>query len=366
MVLQLAAAGAATLLGIWDRFDVVFGGYVSGAVAGLVSFLALESAAGELVLGWSMLAMGAVTCAWMLVGLLRARTGSDGGGLGRPGRLLADAGSILGRTLVYFVINGLYLVTLAFASREAAGDATVLSYAYLYASYLVAGTGVAVGISRVPDMTRGAQSDWEEVVADTVPHGFRYAVLVCAPALAGLVAAGATLIGEVLPGSFGPGDVESLRIFAALLIPWTLAALVVNLVLPALFALGRARLVNVLSIPVVALHAVATLVGASLFGIVGIVGALWVAPTVFGAVLLAVGAGARLREAALELAADALRFGALAAAAFGIGFALGLAVPEGAARAVVVAAVGGVLYLAAVRLAAPGQLAVLRGARRAA
>jgi len=170
----------------------------------------------------------------------------------------------------------------------------------------------------------------------------------------------------VLPGSFGPGDVESLRIFAALLIPWTLAALVVNLVLPALFALGRARLVNVLSIPVVALHAVATLVGASLFGIEGIVGALWVAPTVFGAVLLAVGAGARLRQAALELAADALRFGLLAAAAFGLGFVLSLAVPEGAARAVVVAVVGGILYLGAVRLAAPGQLAVLLGARRAA
>ena len=38
MILQLAAAGQATLLGIWDRFDIVAQGYVAGAAAGVVSY----------------------------------------------------------------------------------------------------------------------------------------------------------------------------------------------------------------------------------------------------------------------------------------------------------------------------------------
>ena len=37
-----------------------------------------------------------------------------------------------------------FVVTLAFASHSTAGDATVLSYAYLFASYLVAGTVIVV------------------------------------------------------------------------------------------------------------------------------------------------------------------------------------------------------------------------------
>ena len=46
---------------------------------------------------------------------------------------------MLGSTAIYLAFNGLYVITLAFASNYNAGDATVLSYAYLFASYLVAG-----------------------------------------------------------------------------------------------------------------------------------------------------------------------------------------------------------------------------------
>ena len=68
------------------------------------------------------------------------------------------------------------------------GDATVLSYAYLFASYLVAGTGMALGMSRIPDMTRGARSERRCVVRETVPQGFRYAMLLVAPALTVVIA----------------------------------------------------------------------------------------------------------------------------------------------------------------------------------
>jgi peptidoglycan biosynthesis protein MviN/MurJ (putative lipid II flippase) len=364
MVLQLGAAGAATLLGVWDRFDIVAGGYIAGAFVGLVSYFAVVGTAGELSLGWSMLAMAVATAAWMVAGLVRERSGSSGRVAGGA-RLTADAGKILGRTLVYFVINGLFLVTLALATKQSAGDATVLSYAYLFASYLVAFTGVAVGISRAPDLARGAAEDWSEVLADTAPHGYRYAMVVCAPAMAGLVAAGASLIGLIL-SSFSAGDVSTLRVFAALLCPWLCAALLVNFLLPALFALGRAWLVNLLAIPLVALHVGAALLGEALWGVNGIVLAMFVAPLVYGLVLLAVTGGHRRGEVLRKLAFDSLRFFALAAAAFGVAAGLGVALGGSGARPLVVALLGTILYLAGARVVAPREFEVMVGAARGA
>jgi len=362
MVLQLAAAGAATLLGVWRRFDVVAAAYIAGALAGVATYFVVEGAAEELSLGWSMLAMAVVTSLWMVVGLERARTVREPGDVPPPAQLARHAGGILARTMVYFVFNGLFLVTLAFVSRSDAGDATVLSYAYLFVSYLVAGTGVAVGVSRVPDMARGAKEDWDEVVADTVPHGFRYAMLVCAPALAALVTGGAGLVEELVPSGFSAGDVDSLRLFAALLTPWLAAALLVNYLLPALFALGRARLVNVLALPMALMQVLTAFVGDAVAGSAGVVGAMFVAPLAFGAVLLAAGAGHRRSRAAWELARDTVLFVSIAAACFGVGALVGQALPEGIGRELATIAVGSVLYVAGLRLVAGHQLSILLGA----
>lgn len=364
MVLQLGAAGAATLLGVWHRFDLVAGAYMAGALAGCVSYFLVQGPAQELALGWSMLVMAVVTAGWMFVGLERARTLRDPGGVPGPASLAGKAGVILGRTVVYFVINGLFMVTLAFVSRASPGDATVLSYAYLFVSYLVAGTGVAVGIARTPDMTRGAKDDWDEVVADTVPHGFRYAILVSAPAVAALVTGGAALTREIVPDGFSAGDVANLRSFAALLAPWLLAALLVNYLLPALFALGRARLVNTLALPVVVLHVAATLLAQSLFGVRGVVGAFFVAPLVFGAALLAVGAGDRARQATLQLLRDAAVFVGFAALAFAASSGICLALPGGFIRSIGTVLLGSGLYLAGIAMVAGHQLQVLLAARK--
>ena len=73
MILQLWAAGGATLLAVRDRFDRIAFAYIAGAVAGLVVYLAVSQIAGELSLGWSMLAMAVVTCAVMLDGVRASR-----------------------------------------------------------------------------------------------------------------------------------------------------------------------------------------------------------------------------------------------------------------------------------------------------
>jgi hypothetical protein len=369
MILQLWAAGGATLLAVRDRFDRIAFAYIAGAVAGLVVYLAVSGAAGELSLGWSMLAMAIVTCAVMLDGVRTSRVPSRDGqrraGVA-PRRFARCVWLVLGSTAIYLAFNGLYVVTLAFTSNYSAGDATVLSYAYLFASYLVAATGFALGMSRIADMRRGALADWREVIADTVPAGFRYAMLLVAPALAALIAGGATLIGEVLPSSFDPSEVNQLKVFAALLCAWTVAALLVNLLLPALFALGRAKIVNVLAIPVFVLHVGITALGGALYGANGVVGAFFIVPLIFAVVLLLVGAGRGSGPIARELARDGLRFGLAAAACFGIGAAIGGAVETGIGVPLLTIGIGSILYASLASRLAPEQMRLLVGAVRPA
>jgi hypothetical protein len=368
MILQLWAAGGATVLAVRDRFDRVAVAYIAGAVAGLVVYLAISGATGELSLGWSMLGMAVVTSAAMLDGVRASR--DDGVAAAPVGlglrRLARCVWLVLGRTAVYLAFNGLYVITLAFASNYDPGDATVLSYVYLFSSYLVAATGFALGMSRIADMRRGVLADWREVIADTVPAGFRYSMLLVAPALAALIAGGATLMGELLPASFDSAEVTQLRVFAALLCLWTVAALLVNLLLPALFALGRAKVVNALAPGIFVLHIAVTAAAGALFGANGVVGAFFIVPTCFAVVLLVVGAGRGSVPIARELARDGLRFGLLAAACFGLGTIAATAFTSGLATPVLALGVGGVLYGLLTSRLAPRQMRLLVGAVRPA
>ncbi len=377
IVLQLFAAGAATLLGMRDRFEPVAAAYAFGALAGLLVFLLVRTQ-GELSLAWSMLAMAVVTSTWSLLALLRVRREEVATGTGGPGlagiekkqRLVVEcfqtAGDLLGRSLVYLIINAFFLVTLAVVGREGgAGATTVLSYAYLLASYLVAGTSTAVGISRAPDMVRGAQDQWKTVVADTVPHGYRYAALVSAPILAAGVVAATPVVDALLPSALGAGQAEDLARAILLLAPWLAAALVLNFAIPALFALSKARLVNVLAPFALALHAVASVAGAAIDGVNGAILAMAVAPFVFGLVLVIVGAGSATLSVTRELALDTLRAGGLAAVAFGAGAAASSVLgAEELLAAAISLGVGGLLYGAGMLALAPRAVQVLLGAGR--
>ncbi len=361
MILQLWAAGGATVLAVRDRFEAVAGAYIAGAGAGLVTYLVSSGAAGELSLGYSMLAMAVVTCTLMLIAVRR----SQPAGPATPARplrlrlLIADAGLILGRTSIYLAFNALYLVTLALTTSYAPGDATVLSYAYLFASYLVAGTAFALGMSRIADMSREVRSDELKAIGGTVPQGFRYSILICAPALAAFVAALAPMIGVLFSASFDSGDVRILQEFGMLLAIWTVAALLVNLLLPAMFALGRARFTNLLTPALLAVHVGASILGGALFGAVGVVGAACVAPLLFAATMLRTGAPSIAGHLARETGRDALRFLLLAAGCYGLATGVGAAFGSTLVGAVVAGGLGSVLYLALLPLVAPSQVEVV-------
>lgn len=364
MVLQLWAAGGATVLAIRDRFDRIALAYISGALAGLVVYLAVSGSAGELSLGWSMLAMAVVTALIMLDGVRSGREDRPPSpALPRTLRALArPVGLILGSTLIYLAFNALFVVSLAFAGKYDPGDATVLSYAYLFASYLVAATGFALGMSRIADMRRGALVDWREVIADTVPAGFRYSMMLAAPAMAVLISGGAQLIGEVLPKSFDAAKVDQLQVFAALLCLWVVAALLVNLLLPAMFALGRSRFVNWMAPVVFIAHIAVTALGGVLFGADGVVGAAFVVPAAFAVLLLTVGAGRGAGPIARDLTRDGLRFTLLAAVSYGVGYLVGAELADGIVSSLVTLVIGSGLYLATATRFAPEQTRLLLGA----
>jgi peptidoglycan biosynthesis protein MviN/MurJ (putative lipid II flippase) len=368
MVLQLWAAGGATLLAVRDRFDRIAAAYLLGALAGLLAYLLASRFAGELSLGWSMLTMAVVTAAIMLDGVRAAIPGPERGRapLRDRRRLLHCVWTVLGGTVVYLAFNGLYVITLAFASKYGAGSATVLSYAYLFASYLVAATGFALGMSRIADMSRGVLARRAEVIAATVPGGFRYAMLVVAPALGALIAGGATLIGEVLPSSFSAADVAQLRLFAILLCAWTLAALLVNLLIPALLALGRSTMVNLLAPVIVLAHILFTALGGVLFGVDGVVGAFFFVPACFAVVLMLGGAGRECGPIVREIGRDALRFSLLAGVSFGLGYLAGTELASGIVSPLLAIGVGGALYVALTSRLAPGQIRLLLGSARPA
>jgi hypothetical protein len=365
MVLQLWAAGGATLLAMRDRFDRIAAAYLIGALAGLVAYFVASRFAGELSLGWSMLAMAVVTAAIMLDGVRIAIPVAERGkaAVRDLRRLAACVWTVLSGTIVYLAFNGLYVVTLAFTSKYGSGSATVLSYAYLFASYLVAATGFALGMSRIADMSRGVLADRAEVIAATVPGGFRYAMLIVAPALGALIAGGATLIGDVLPSSFSAADVDQLRVFAILLCAWTVSALLVNLLIPALLALGRSKMVNIVAPLAFVGHIAVSAIGGVLFGVDGVVGAFFVVPLCFAVVLMLGGAGRDCMPIVRELARDGLRFSASAIIAFGVGYLAG-DLASGIASPLIAIGVGIPLYALSISRLAPSQIRLLVGSVR--
>jgi hypothetical protein len=174
------------------------------------------------------------------------------------------------------------------------------------------------------------------------------------------------MIHAVLPASLDEAGVESLRTYAALLVPWTVAALAVSSLLPALFALGRARLVNLLALPLLALHIAVTAAASALWGVEGAVGAFFVAPLTFAIVLVVVvGEGDAWRLAG-KLGGDCLRFLALSAAGYGVGEALASTLSGDLGASLVAIVAGTALYVAGIAFLAKRQVRVIFGALRPA
>jgi hypothetical protein len=208
-------------------------------------------------------------------------------------------------------------------------------------------------------MTRGARSEWHAILVGTVPPGFRYAMLLSAPVLAGVVVCGAPLVGALLPASLPPSEVAELQRFVLLMAPWLVAAQLVNLLLPVMFALGRARLVNACAPLLVGLQLAFTAIAGMLFGLNGVVGAMFLAPLAFVVFMLFAEGRADLRSVVDQLLRDGARFILLATGSFGGAAVLTLALPGGVVRAGACGLLGSAGYVLGLKLTAGEQLRML-------
>ena len=111
----------------------------------------------------------------------------------------------------------------------------------------------------------------------------------------------------------------------------------------------------------------ASVIGGAIAGAEGVVGAAFVAPLCFAAVLLYIGAGDVRWHLARELARDGLRLGGTAVVSYGAAALLGAALADGIVEAMITAVCGTILYVVlAFAAAAPEQVRlVIRSLRPA-
>jgi hypothetical protein len=118
-------------------------------------------------------------------------------------------------------------------------------------------------------------------------------------------------------------------------------------------------LTNLLAPALLAVHVAVSLAGGALFGSLGVVGAAFIAPTLFAAVMLRTGAPEIAGHLGREVTRDALRFILAAGGCFGLGAALGTAVGSTLGGAMIAGLVGTVLYLGLLPFVAPTQVDVI-------
>jgi hypothetical protein len=234
----LAASGLAAL----DDYATAAFGYAAGSIAGLVLLLTRVDSDGIIAGAWAMALNATVALSVPAIGLavraLRARM---------PAAAIRPAGPPMRLRLAAFVaaaslpiaLQMLYVVCLPFAGRLETGAVTSFGYAYLAAASLVTVTAFSLGlVTSVPLTRAGLESD---PAARHVVSASWVALTLIGAAAGVFAVAGAGVVEAVLGHAYG-GDVgtEVGRV-VAVLSPWVIASVGVNVTFPLLFVVGRLR-----------------------------------------------------------------------------------------------------------------------------
>jgi hypothetical protein len=234
----LAASGLAAM----DDYVTAAFGYAAGSLVGLALILARIEPDGIIAGAWAMALNGTAALAVPLTGLtvraLRTRM---------PAVAVRPTGPPLQSRLTGFAaaaalpiaLQMLYVVCVPFAGRIDIGSVTSFGYAYLAAASLVTITAFSLGlVTAVPV----ARAGLEPAAAARHLVSASWIALALIGAAAGVFAvAGAGLVEAVLGNAYG-GDVgQEVGRVVAVLSPWMVASVGVNVAFPLLFVVGRLR-----------------------------------------------------------------------------------------------------------------------------
>jgi putative peptidoglycan lipid II flippase len=338
---QMLAALASSALAAGDSYVVAAAGYASGAIAGLVVFVALADSHGMIALAWGLALNGAIAAGLPLAALARSGRlhGERGGGAAVRVRLR----KLFYAALIPLALQGMYVVALRGASGLGEGNQTTLTYAYLFGSMLVAATATALALVSSAPLTRRALD--ADGASEHVLHA-SWLCLVLIGAAGGVFAlVGGRVVGFVLGSAYSGRVGTDLGHLVIYLSPWVVASVAFWVTFPLLFVLETPRRLLPLAVVALAVDVGLSFALRATFDLVGLVLALG------ASVFLVVGAlmafvSTRMLELTMKgLARVALLVGAITVASFGVGEL----VLDGFAAAVV----GLALYVASLAVLRP-------------
>lgn len=349
---QLVAGLGAAALGALDRFVVVSVAYLSAGVASVLGVAVLAGpldvtavpvalAAGSL-LNAALMVRGLVATGWR-VQLHPIQTAV---GLGR--RLW----NMVSGAAPYAGSQAMFVVSVALAARMGGGDATVYTYAFFAASFIVGASSGSVGIALAAPLAQ----TWDRSPASLTPH-LRPIVALGAtltfPVLGIAAIAGPDLAAIVFGSQLSASDTNALAGSFVALGGFVLAMLAITVPLLAAFAMSRYRAVAAVAAVTVLVHAGLSIAGATADRLEVLAAVASVSTVLMLVGLLIVVFGSRAGDPLLAVGAELLPPGMVAAVSFGVTACLMLLV-SGRVGEIALALVGTGLYLLLLRVLLPG------------
>ncbi len=338
---QMLAAVAASALAARDSYLVAAAGYALGAVAGLIAFVALASGHGLIALAWGVALNGAIAAGIPLAALVRYGhlLGSRSGGVAIWPRLR----KLVQAAAVPLALQGMYVVALRGASGLGEGNQTSLTYAYLFASTLVAATATALSlISSAPLTRRGLDA---ESASAHVLHAAWLSLALIGAASGVFALVGGRVVGFVLGDAFSGHIGRDLGHLIVYLSPWVVVAVAFSVTFPLLFVLEKPRVLVPLAILALAVDVPLSLAMRAVLGLRGLVLALALATFLVIVAMMAAVSRRMLVLTVAGLVRTALLVAALTVVSFGV--------PELVTSGFVAALAGLVIYVAALAVLRP-------------
>lgn len=272
---QVLTALLAAILAVRGQFVALGLAMLFAGAISLPLFLATEGAAGVQAAAIAVAAGGLWQVAVSLVALRRRGWHPHrlaGGARAATGQVTQQAGYLLAASTPFIGSTLAYVICVAVASREGAGDATLFAYAFVTMSILLGLTANVSAQVRSPSVI--ASRNRTAGAADASVWTVRFTLLLCLPVLVLAWLVGAPVIGFVLGSDFSNSDVTAILVTIACLTGWLLASATAIFAIVELLAAGALRaLAAVAGVQVLATAALAVL-GAQIAGIAGIGAAL--------------------------------------------------------------------------------------------
>jgi hypothetical protein len=311
---QTFAALCASALAARDSYLVAAFSYASGAIVGLIVFVAFAGAHGLVSLAWGIAVNGVIAAGIPFVALVRSRYLR--GGRSSSVAIWARLRKLAQSAAVPIAMQALYVIALRGASGLGEGNQTSLTYAYLFGSTLVATTATALSlVSSAPLTRRGIDA---ESASAHVLHAVWLSLVLIGAASGVFAVVGGRVVSFVLGDAFSGHVGRDLGHLIVYLSPWVVAAVAFAATFPLLFVLEKPRVLVPLAVGVVAVDIPLSLGLRAVLDLDGLVLALGLSTLLAIVALMAAVSLRMLVLTAVGLVRTALLVAGLAFAAFGV------------------------------------------------